>query len=356
MFNPEDDLSNDFGEYASDDNEALEADVSFGKRRDRRVNVDGYGSEDSDQDEVNNLSDYSDDEDEINDGNDNEDDGANDESGDMSRHAGSKNMDDDGDFDMFGDSTGPFSKDEKTREKKRKRYLDISEIQGQEMDSQSRVENKHAGLKSGYKGKQQQVAVEESDDEGDEGEGKVRIEAFNMKDDLEEGRFDAQGNFVWNKKDPQMHQDSWLEGISKAAMSRARESKAKQDSRQTDGEKSTSLRWDSVSNDDVILAIINNLRPGETILAALARIGGPKKKDKSKKGKKQKEAKDSEKERERRREIEQLTELADQAMARGMINIYDETFEQLVRQMRIAERIDDDWAIGSLLATPAMPS
>ncbi|KAJ1800766.1 hypothetical protein LPJ56_006454, partial [Coemansia sp. RSA 2599] len=29
---------------------------------------------------------------------------------------------------------------------------------------------------------------------------------------------------------------------------------------------------------------------------------------------------------------------------------------QLVRQMRIAERIDDDWAIGSLLATPAMPS
>ncbi|KAJ1642509.1 hypothetical protein LPJ64_005651 [Coemansia asiatica] len=333
----------DIEEYNSDDNETLEADLGFGKRRDRRINKDGYGSEDSDQDEINNLSDYSDDEDEI--------------KSDKDRDNGGDGGDGDDDEDMFSDSAEQTSKNGVAKEKKRKRYLDISEIQGQEMDSLSRVEDKHTDLKNG-KGKKPEIA---NTDDDEEEEDKVQIEAFNMKADLEEGQFDSQGNFVWNKKDPQMHQDSWLDGISKKAISQARESKAKKDYQQTANEKSVSLKWDSISNDDIILAIINNLCPGETILGALARIGGPKKKNKKKSGrnkwsKKEKESKDGEKEEGRRREIERLTELADQAMARGMINIYDETFEQFVRQMRLAGKIDDDWVVGSLLATPAMPS
>ncbi|KAJ1826386.1 hypothetical protein LPJ70_007766, partial [Coemansia sp. RSA 2708] len=45
--------------------------------------------------------------------------------------------------------------------------------------------------------------------------------------------------------------------------------------------------------------------------------------------------------------------LADQAMARGMASVYDDTYEQMVRQMRMVDRIPDNWAPGTLLPTLA---
>ncbi|KAJ1725755.1 hypothetical protein LPJ53_000016 [Coemansia erecta] len=326
-------------EYDSDENAALEADITTGKRHSRKVNTDGYGSDASDHDEAGDLSDFSDESDI--------------EGGPKSsrkKESGGSNggdEDDDEDDDMFGDSAEPADDESSAsgEKKKRKRYLDIADIEGQEMDSTTRSEPKHEILVGKGKGKES----EHPDD--NEGE-KVKIEAFNMKEDLEEGQFDAHGNFVWNKKDSQMYQDSWLDGISKTSISQARESKAQRDQQQSASDRSTANRWDGISNDDIIIAIINLLRPRETVINALARVGGPKKKTK-KWGKKAKD-KDNDKEKERRRNIEQITELADQAMSRGLVNIYDETYEQLVRQMRVVERIDEDWEIGTTLPTPAL--
>ncbi|KAJ1827625.1 hypothetical protein LPJ73_008729, partial [Coemansia sp. RSA 2703] len=246
-------------DYDSDENAALEADITTGKRHNRRVNTDGYGSGDSDHDEVGGLSDISDD-------SDVED---KEKSEKMDGVEGNNKGEDDGDDDMFGDSTDPANGDGEgsTSEdkKKRKRFLDIADIEGQEMDSTSRTEPKHEILVGKGKGKE----AEYSDDNDEE---KVKIEAFNMKEDLEEGQFDAHGNFVWNKKDPQMYQDSWLDGVSNASISRARESKAQRDQQQSANEQLAANRWDGISNDDIIIAIINLLRPRETVLNALARI------------------------------------------------------------------------------------
>ncbi|KAI8319345.1 hypothetical protein GQ54DRAFT_265511 [Martensiomyces pterosporus] len=326
-------------EYDSDINDGLEADITSSRRRGRRVNLDGYGSDTSDQDEIDNLSDFSDDEE---------------QKGDRS------DFDGDGD-DMFSDNADSTSKSH-ALEKKRKRYLDIDDIEGQEMSSTSRTEVDGADSPSGLdrKGKAPEYTAAATDADDSESEQGTKIEAFNMKDDLEEGKFDAQGNFVWNKKDPQAYQDGWLDGLSRGTIEKARESKEKQDKQQQSHEQGLSKRWDSVSNDDIIIAIINLLQPRETILNALARIGGPKKKAKKRWGKKAKgkaadaEADaDSEKEKERKNKIEELTELSDQAMARGMVNIYDESYEQLVRQMRIAGRVHDAWQAGELLPTAA---
>ncbi|KAJ2360199.1 hypothetical protein H4S02_012020 [Coemansia sp. RSA 2611] len=168
-----------------------------------------------------------------------------------------------------------------------------------------------------------------------------------MKDDFEEGKFDASSNFVWNKQDPQAYQDDWLHDVSQSTIMQARESKAKQDSEllHTLGDG----RWES--NDDIIMEILDVLCLRETVLTALARIGGPKQKSKNKwanKKAKQKgpNANDSGKDAERKRAIEHLTVLVDQAMARGMADIYEETYEQFVRQMRIAGHIPNDWIIG----------
>ncbi|KAJ2893002.1 hypothetical protein GGI21_005491, partial [Coemansia aciculifera] len=65
---------------------------------------------------------------------------------------------------------------------------------------------------------------------------------------------------------------------------------------------------------------------------------------------------DGGKEAERKRAIENLTVLADQAMVRGMVNIYEDTYEQLVRQMRVAGRIPDDWVVGTQIQSSTAPN
>ncbi|KAJ2028205.1 hypothetical protein IWW57_002268, partial [Coemansia sp. S610] len=278
----------------------------------RRVNIDGYGSDASDQDEVRNLSDVSNDQE--------------------------SEPDEEAKDDMFADDAGSSEQHE---EKKRKQFLDLDDIEGQEMSLASRTEEN-----ASFKGKEPERDASGSDDES--GRGKIRIEAFSMKDDFEEGKFDVSGNFVWNKQDPQAYQDDWLHDVSQSTITQARESKAKRDGKSlhTPG----NGRWES--NDDIVVEIINVLHPRETVLTALARIGGPKQKSKSKWANKKAKQKgldtdDCGKDAERKRAIEHLAVLADQAMARGMADIYEDTYEQFVRQMRIAGRIPNDWIVGT---------
>ncbi|KAJ2881041.1 hypothetical protein H4R27_004342 [Coemansia aciculifera] len=338
-------------EYDSDVNAELEADITSSRRRGRRVNIDGYGSDASDQDEVHDLSDYSDDQDEE----------AVDEQGDDSTDTRrDRDIAMDGD-DMFADDAGSS---EQYAEKKRKRFLDLDDIEGQEMSSASRTEDANDDLDVARynKGKQaERDAIGYGSDDGESGRGRVKIEAFNMKEDFEEGKFDASGNFVWNKQDPHAYQDDWLNDVSQSAIAQARESKAKREnSSLCTSADNDEGRWDAASDEDIIVEILNALRPRETVLTALARIGGPKQKSKnkwaSKKGKQKgsvvaDDGSDGGKEAERKRAIEHLTVLADQAMVRGMVNIYDDTYEQLVRQMRVAGRIPDDWIVGTPLQT-----
>ncbi|ORX67253.1 hypothetical protein DL89DRAFT_209615, partial [Linderina pennispora] len=308
-------FAEDDGGLSNSDNDIedeLEADITSGPKRRGRINADGYGSDDSVQDEVG----------------ENSDDEASDvEEGDSK--SAEKNDDDD-DEDMFSDNgAGPGTSTAHTA--KRKRYLDSSDIEGQELSSTARFDNTDA------KGKQ----IDIGEDEGKGG----KLEAFNMKEELEDGKFDEAGNYVANKKDPQAHQDNWLEGVSSGAIEQARVSKQRQEQQQRSHAQELSVKWDSVSNDDLVIAIINSLMPRETVLSALARIGGPKKKAKKRWGKKAKgkEQEPTGEDRERKRKIEALTELADQMMGRGVVDIYDQTLEQLVRQMRVKERIPDDW-------------
>ncbi|KAJ2741966.1 hypothetical protein GGI20_004818 [Coemansia sp. BCRC 34301] len=338
-------------EYDSDFNADLEADITSSRRRGHKVNIDGYGSDASDQDEVANLSDYSDDQDEAGVGGDDDDD--DDEQVNDSSKLDPLAMDEN---DMFTDNA---ESSVQQAEKKRKRFLELDDIEGQEMNSATRTEAMGEDF-AVSKGKEpERDMVDDDDDEEPAGRGRITIEAFNMKEDLEEGKFDASGNFVWNKQDPHAYQDEWLDDVSESAIALAFESKARQDSGSLRTQAGEEGRWDAASDNDIVVEIINVLRPRETVLTALARIGGPKQKSKNKWASKRGKAKDAaaagldgEKEAERKRDIEHLTVLADQAMSRGMVNIYDDTYEQLVRQMRVADRIPDDWIVG----TPLQPS
>jgi CD2 antigen cytoplasmic tail-binding protein 2 len=119
---------------------------------------------------------------------------------------------------------------------------------------------------------------------------------------------------------------------------------------------------------DIYVEIVNILRPSESVVAALQRLGGGKKG--GAKGAKQVKKKswqrskvtdmetdttgtvETEDDIKRRQAIEKLTDLCDKMMAMGHFDIYEETYEQVVRKLRMADIIEDDWEIGTPVLKP----
>ncbi|KAI9807616.1 MAG: hypothetical protein M1825_005556 [Sarcosagium campestre] len=277
--------------------------------------------------------------------------------------------------DMFADLEDEFEDGDKdedlSREGKKKdkgvRFLDVTEIEGQVAGSKA---GGHVSADfsldedQSAKGKERERRERdsESDDEVNEDDKDVdeevgaggrkanapKLDAFNMRGEMEEGRFDAQGNFVRKAADPDAVHDSWLEGVSKKDMKRASEAAAKRDEEW----RQKSIADDQLLTSDLLESLIVRLERGETVLEALARLGRLREKQKPRwQGKNRNRKKqtqihdmdvDAENENEsesenptemkRRETVEAITEAADQLLTRGQTEIYDETRESLIRQ------------------------
>jgi CD2 antigen cytoplasmic tail-binding protein 2 len=89
-----------------------------------------------------------------------------------------------------------------------------------------------------------------------------------MTEEMAEGRFSADGTYIANDKDPEESHDTWLSGISKAEMKQAREAKKRME------EKSRKEKTQDIkSRDDCLLGILDILEKGESVQAALKRLG-----------------------------------------------------------------------------------
>ncbi|KAI9836960.1 MAG: hypothetical protein M1837_003152 [Sclerophora amabilis] len=277
--------------------------------------------------------------------------------------------------DMFADLEEQFKDgdddEELAREGKKKkkdvRFLDERDIDGQVYNSTGggHVSSNFAWDES-MKGKEKSKDREESSDSESEanaddkdvdeeiGAGGLKVhapklDAFNMKGEMEEGRFDAQGTFVRKAADPDMVHDSWLEGVSKKDMKRAKEAAKKRDAER----RQKTLADDQVLTRDVFKTLIIHLQKGETALEALARLGKgnakkkPKWQNKHKNRRRHEMELDAEEEPEdpvevRRREaVEAITGAADQLMSRGRTDVYDEERELLRRQY--ARETGEEW-------------
>jgi CD2 antigen cytoplasmic tail-binding protein 2 len=201
-----------------------------------------------------------------------------------------------------------------------------------------------------------ELARQEEDVDAEVGAGGLkrnapRVDAFNMKAEQEEGRFDDAGNFVRKAADPDAIHDSWLEGVSKKEMKRAAEAHEKREAET----RQKRLENDAMLISDILRTLILRLEKGESVLEALGRLG--KKQTKTKKVpkwklKKQKKADDAmdmdaEKEAEDpeqikiREAIDAITGAADQLLTRGQTDIYEQEREMLIRQYR--RETGDDW-------------
>lgn len=200
-------------------------------------------------------------------------------------------------------------------------------------------------------GEEERADVGEVDEEigaGGKKEHAPKLDAFNMKNEQEEGRFDAQGNFVRKAADPDAVHDAWLEGVSKKDMKKAKEAAEKRDeeTRQKRAED------DAILTSDVLKTLIPHLERGESVLEALVRLGrGKEKKAKrqSKNRRKGDDAMDVDREdpvedpaETRRREgVEAITGAADRLFTRGQTEIYDAEREVLMRQY--SRETGEDW-------------
>ena len=193
-------------------------------------------------------------------------------------------------------------------------------------------------------GDEERAEVGDIDDEigaGGKKEHAPKLDAFNMKNEQEEGRFDAQGNFVRKAADPDAVHDSWLDGVSKKDMKKAKEAADKRDEER----RQKRIEDDSLLTSDILKSLIPHLERGETVLEALARLGKGKEKKKPRwQQNKNKRKPDDDMdidvtkftedpaETRRREAVEAITEAADQLLTRGQAEIYEAERELLIRQ------------------------
>ena len=296
--------------------------------------------------------------------------------------------------DMFADlEEGDGDEDEEVSAQgkgkgKNVRFIEEDEIEGQIAGSKSgghvsadfsingvgvgtndiRASRKGKGKEDDGSSSESDVGEEERADVGDVDEeigagGKKehapKLDAFNMKDEQEEGRFDDQGNFVRKAADADAVHDSWLEGVSKKDMKKAKEAADKRDNEQ----RQKRLADDALLTSDILKTLIPFLERGETALEALQRLGKGRGREKQKlkwrKTKKQRENEQKQREEEdamdadaakaaedpaetrRKAAVDAITGAADQLYSRGQDQIYDTEREGLVRQY--TRETGEDW-------------
>lgn len=274
--------------------------------------------------------------------------------------------DEDDEDDMFADlrdTDGEDQKDIGTNERKKVKFMSLEQIEGQDFASK----REFADIIDEDKGKgdDSDVEAEEEDIDPEVGEGgkkkrAPKIDAFNMTSEMDEGRFDDAGNFIRKAAEKDAVHDSWLEGVSRKDMKRAKEAREKRDAELQKKMKED----DMVPTSEVLAELIRCLEKGETVLESLARLGSTSKKKKINKNswrQKKKAAaraagndemdvdsrnnkgKDHEDPAETRRKeiVERITGAADKLLTRGQNEIYDDTREALIRQYR--RESGEDW-------------
>lgn len=230
----------------------------------------------------------------------------------------------DEDEDMF-DSKGPLSGKPRVREKNR--CLELEDIEGQEFGMGRARDGANVEPLSGEEEDEDPEMELESDSdedgEGGEGEGEeekekrarqrtmspggttvlgqkrtklngkgsgkktkpkttdpmndmgYKLDSFNMKNEMTSGRFDEEGNYIPNVKDPHAEHDRWLEGnYSRKAIRAAKEAKLKREQEERVREKERQREGEeNGGKEGIMMRLVEYMNADETVLETLQRLG-----------------------------------------------------------------------------------
>ncbi|KAJ7271876.1 hypothetical protein B0H12DRAFT_1177403 [Mycena haematopus] len=250
-----------------------------------------------------------------------------------SRKKGAEDEDDD----MFA-----IDKDDKkddTNAKKKEEYLRLGDIEGQEFGN------------SDSDGDSEDEAEDEDDAERKKKVGMgFEISSFNMRDEMEEGKFTEDGTYV-KSFDPHGVHDRWMEGVDERAIKLARRRKRQHERQQKERMLAEEKEIeDSGGKSALEKQLLMMLNKGETVLEALQRLGVQAKKSRQAKQAGKLKADDAMnvdtsagKTADVPSAIERVTHLASTIMSLGDTDIYSKTFEELVRSVRSSGLVDPSW-------------
>lgn len=273
-----------------------------------------------------------------------------------------------------------YTKDDDESERKRHKFDDEDDEEygedytGDEEGASSRFGNKKHTLDSdeeeeykkttGYKRLNknvlndigQEAKTAEFDDE-------IKLTPFNMKEEMEEGEFDNDGYYHWKGKNKDEVKDAWLDNIDWANINSFKrnanlhqkqaesgeESSGDEDDRDDDEAQEKQDEEGEQSQVEVFKQIVNYLKPGETILKAIKRLGTLSKSSTNstslsasqrwaKKKAASEPAKMSQAELEAKEALEKLTGFANYFIDRGFYDIYDETLEKIQLKISNSEK------------------
>ena len=184
--------------------------------------------------------------------------------------------DDEDDDDMFApneDSGDKKAKSTSNKKDKSVRFMDESELGEQHSTSHKRSIRLDDQSESSEDEEDAQLRMIEEDVDEEVGLGGLKrnapkIEAFNLKGEMEEGRFDEAGNYIRKAGDPDAVHDNWLEGVSKKEMKKAAEAHEKREAE----ERERRMAEDQILVSDLLGTLISRLEKTETPMEAMGRI------------------------------------------------------------------------------------
>ncbi|CCH42153.1 Midasin [Wickerhamomyces ciferrii] len=145
-----------------------------------------------------------------------------------------------------------------------------------------------------------------------------KIDAFNLRAEQSEGRFDIDGNFIRGESSEDEQDNQWLDGLKKKDIQKA---KAAQLKRQELSKQKKEVN-DEKLTEDLLFELIGELDPVETPLEALQRLNkGSKKQNRYKKFKLSEE--EQETQRIKKEKVLKITSLAEKLIEHGVTDIYE---------------------------------
>ncbi|GAA5833306.1 hypothetical protein JCM11251_005199 [Rhodosporidiobolus azoricus] len=278
---------------------------------------------------------------------------------------------DDDEDDMFGGGPGVDEGMDVKGKKKEKDFLEMGDIEGQEFTKRDDDEGGDAEDEEEEEELEEDYEPEDdlaNDDDAPrsrrskKGMG-FQLSSFNMKEELNEGRFSADGSYVANKGDPLANHDVWLSGMSKRSIKAAKEAKERMDARAKQREEEDAKNEEQLTQlrDDCLIGLLSLVRPGESPAKALTRLGNAKKRaDAAAAASTAKEDNAMEVDDSAdpssfssaalnpsaryAKKIDRLTQLASTLLAsHGELEIYEESYEDIIKTLKSEGAVRRDW-------------
>lgn len=103
-------------------------------------------------------------------------------------------------------------------------------------------------------------------------EGNVPLTAFNMREELEEGHFDRQGNFIWTEE--KEIRDEWLDNINWSHVKKATKAAGSMTTKGLGEESDSGGEEEHFDEFKVYKELLVYMQPNETVNKTIRRLGG----------------------------------------------------------------------------------